>query len=782
MATLQATTAQHVAATDKAVQRLKQIIADPDSVARHTQEVVYGNTARAGGNPAFQGNQLTLDRWGNVLSITDPRDPNWKTTYTYNQANQQTSGMATGAKGTQTALQTSRYDALGRLVGTIDGRGALNQYVYDTAGNLAQEIHADGGVVTNTYDAFGNRLSTTQPDTVLPGETLPGVTTRYSYDHLGHLLTTRTAAVNVYLAIDTGYGPLPSNLVDYKELVQEREYDELGRLIRSLGSDKTGTEQEYDGSGNVISTATVDKRGDRALHGRTLIAYDAENHKIATKDAKGNSMSWLYDKGRLKTSIDMGGKATEYGYDASGRLLSQTSGYGQNLRYTYSGTNLVRIDDVGTSLSTVYAYDSAGNRVRERQVFLGRQADAAERLQNNTITFDNLNRVTRIQDDQMQLDYEYDANGNRVKIVSRYGSTAPITRFNAFDAMNRQTIVNGDWQVDAQGIGRAVRGSGHAITYDRSGNRLSDTYSGTRVVFNGFSYGIQKNAETTETYHYDLAGRLLSIERDGLLIDERHYDEGGRVSQSGLAEKGARGVADVLKELGIEVARRVYTYNVFGHMTRQKDSNASLDGMQDTWFNGYDAMGNLTGYDVVSAADGKNKGIYRIEYEYRDSYKELKTTLAKDGSVVESSYDVNGNRISIIETKPEKITTRNRLWYDADGHVQSYKKDGKDAGFNLIVNGNVLGEESASPDNLLGSNYMPVTSPSMVAAPSSYSVQSANETLQSIAQGLWGDGNLWYLIADANALTADSKLTVGDILRIPARVNAVHGDYNTYKP
>ncbi|WUR12419.1 hypothetical protein E7V67_022360 [[Empedobacter] haloabium] len=385
MATLQATTAQHVAATDKAVQRLKQIINDPDSVARHTQEVVYGNTVRAGGKPAFQGNQLTLDRWGNVLLITDPRDPNWKTTYTYNEANQQTSGTAIGSGGKQTALQTSRYDALGRLVGTIDGRGALNQYVYDTAGNLAQEIHADGGVVTNTYDAFGNRLSTTQPDTVLPGETLPGVTTRYSYDHLGHLLTTRTAAVNVYLAIDTGYGPLPSNLVDYKELVQEREYDELGRLIRSLGSDKTGTEQEYDGSGNVICTATVDLRGDRALHGRTLIAYDAENHKIATKDAKEKSMSWQYENGRLKTSIDMGGKATAYGYDAAGRSLSQTSDYGQDLRYTYSGTNLVRIDDVGTSLSTVYAYDSAGNRVRERQVFLSRQADAAERLQNNTV-------------------------------------------------------------------------------------------------------------------------------------------------------------------------------------------------------------------------------------------------------------------------------------------------------------------------------------------------------------------------------------------------------------
>ncbi|WEF32877.1 hypothetical protein [Pseudoduganella chitinolytica] len=784
MATLQATTLQHAAATARAVKRLKEIV-NTDNVARHTQEVVLGNAVRAGGKPAFQGNQLTLDRWGNVLSITDPRDPNWKLSYTYNGANQQTSGTALGAKGSQTALQTSRYDALGRLVGTVDGRGALTQYVYDTAGNLAREIHADDGVVTNTYDAFGNRLSTTQPDTVLAnGEVLTGVTTRYSYDHLGHLLSTRTAAVDVYLAIDTGFGPLPSNLVAHKELVQTRKYDELGRLVRSLGSNDTGTEQEYDGSGNVISTATAtfDKNGVRALYGRTLIAYDAENHKIASRDANGKSLSWQYKNGRLHTSKDMSNRTTWYGYDAAGHQRSQTSERGQKLYYTYSGDNLVRIDDRATSLSTVYAYDSAGNRVGERQVYLGKPQDAPTRLQNNTLTVDNLNRITRVQDDLVTLDYEYDANGNRVKIVSRYGNADPITKFNAFDAMNRQTIVNGNWEVDAQGRGKAVRGTGHEITYDRSGNRLSDTYSGTRVINNFISYGTEKDAETTETYRYDAAGRLQSIRRDGLLIDERHYDDAGRISQSGLAAKGARGVADVLKALGIDIAQRVYTYNVFGHMTRQKDLNASLDGMQDIWFNGYDEMGNLTGYDVVSAADGKNKGIYRIEYDYRDAYKELKTTLAKDGSVVTSTYDANGNRISILETKTDKTTVRNRLWYDADGHVQSYKPEGKDGGFNLIVNGNVLGEEDGDKDNLLGSNYLPVTSPSMVAAPSSYSVQSANETLQSIAQSVWGDANLWYLIADANALTAESALKVGDILRIPARVNTVHGDYDTYKP
>ncbi len=56
----------------------------------------------------------------------------------------------------------------------------------------------------------------------------------------------------------------------------------------------------------------------------------------------------------------------------------------------------------------------------------------------------------------------------------------------------------------------------------------------------------------------------------------------------------------------------------------------------------------------------------------------------------------------------------------------------------------------------------------------------AGDTLQSIAQDVYGNGNLWYVIADANALTLDSSgtavnLVAGTTLKLPA----VRNEQNT---
>ncbi|WP_256082237.1 hypothetical protein, partial [Massilia sp. YIM B04103] len=40
-------------------------------------------------NERRQTASRTVDRWGNVLSITDVRDPTWRVVYTYNHNNQQ---------------------------------------------------------------------------------------------------------------------------------------------------------------------------------------------------------------------------------------------------------------------------------------------------------------------------------------------------------------------------------------------------------------------------------------------------------------------------------------------------------------------------------------------------------------------------------------------------------------------------------------------------------------------------------------------------------------------
>ena len=531
-------------------------------------------------------NLITVDRWGNILEMADLRDPNWRITYQFNHDNQLTGQTQNALAGdTRAAKASTRYDALGRVAAQVDYNNNLNATTYDSQGNVAREYHADGGVVVSSYNLFGNRLSVKQPDTVLAATvTATGVLTAYAYDYLGQLIETSTgSAVDVHVATNAGkhfdWAP-----VSNRKLVQRFTYDELGRQIRITGADQVATVISYDMDGNVIATATQATPGADLLY-RTVTAYNARHQKVATRDANDHTQSWRYADGRLQSSTDMAGAVTTYGYDQAGRLLTQTSTRGQSLRYTFTGANLTRIDDRATGMTTVYAHDAVGNRIRERQqTTVAAPGPAPERMQDNVITYDWQNRVTSVKDELYTVTYAYDGNGNRVTITNQYKyGPAPVVSYNAFDAMNRQTVVDGD--LDA--AGKPVFGSrGHAITYDLAGNRLSDTFKGVAVTYSGGRYRTTSETTTTERYTYDAAGRI---------------------TQAGLLVKGDAGVTDTLGQLGIASSGRIYSYDAGGHITRQTELNADLKSAQDTYFvsdawnpgAGYDAMGNLTGYTVV---------------------------------------------------------------------------------------------------------------------------------------------------------------------------------------
>ena len=51
---------------------------------------------------------------------------------------------------------------------------------------------------------------------------------------------------------------------------------------------------------------------------------------------------------------------------------------------------------------------------------------------------------------------------------------------------------------------------------------------------------------------------------------------------------------------------------------------------------------------------------------------------------------------------------------------------------------------------------------------------ATGDTLQTIAHSAYGDSSLWYRIADANGLSGNADLRVGQTLSIPNRVGTVH--------
>ncbi|UTY59328.1 DUF6531 domain-containing protein [Massilia sp. erpn] len=724
---------------------------------------------------------MTVDRWGNVLSISDPRNPNWKTTYTYNYNNQQLTQSSGGLGGLPVAITRAGYDQLGRLISSIDARGNGTGYAYDTNGNILGEYHADGGLVKSDYDLFGNRTYLRRyADTA----TSRYVQQNYAYDQLGHMVrsSSQEKLRVVWLSNDVKSwikdGDRNQDVHEETRVLTESfEYDELGRKISSTDAAGVTSTTEYDLENNAVATMTA------GLY-RLVTRYDGMHNKRASLDANGMTMRWTVENyGAIKSYTDLGGNTTSYAYDGAGRKLSmqlkRTNGADGSTTYRYENGRLVEVYDDIAKMTTAYTYDVVGNRLSEKQSYAADAPRRPERLQNNVMTYDMYNRLRTVKDDLYTLTYAYDLNGNREGVRTQIAGTGQdFTVYNTYDKMNRQLLVNGI--ANTGDINKDLGKNGHLLAYDQLGNRIKDSYTGKRA--SDGSVGI-----TTETFEYDSAGRLSAVNRDGHLIDRRDYDAVGRVSRSGMIDQPILKWRTAINNLGLDLQTRSYAYDIGGHVIRQNDrywNRPDLDifYVQDPGkpLGGYDAMGNLRGYVVVTEFPQEgDKGYYTINYDWLDGPKEVSTQLDQHGklTMTSSTLDTYGRRISSV-TPEGKVS---QFFYDADGHVQAKTIDGK-AAFNLIVNGQVLGEEDKSLDNVMGSTYETATATALTAPPAMYRVVGDNETLEGIAQALWGERNLWYLIGDANNLDRSAKLKAGDALRVPTRSNSVYNDSDSFKP
>ncbi|WP_454056445.1 LysM peptidoglycan-binding domain-containing protein [Cupriavidus sp. Marseille-Q8015] len=739
--------------------------------------------------------QQKLDRWGNVLEISDPRSPYWKTTYRYNANNQVIEERKPDADGNQSGLSPvtrHTYDALGREVSVTDANGHVNGKTYDAAGNVTAELHADGGAVNYRYDAFGAKILMVDA---------MGKATRYGYDGANRLVTVAHALVEVTY-IGAGYSLQSAG---WQNVSETYAYDQAGRLLRQSNGAGEITRYSYDMRGNLLTTT-------QPMGQVTSAAYDALNNKIAEVDPNSMASKWTYDYfGKVMSRTDIGGAVYTYTYDNARQLVAQQNTRGQSLSYYYDAAGQVtQVNDNAIGQVTTYAYDLAGNRVREKTT------QGGVVYQDNFLAYDALNRLRDVADGQVHISFQYDAAGNRTYIEQHSvdgSNRADTGRFFQYDAMNRQIVVDG---VDAYGN---LGTQGHAITYDLNGNRVSDTYYGNKVVTAGgetIIVGYQESGEaiysTTpasfvrtqgmvqEVYRYDDLDRLTSVVRDGVQIDHRYYDGAGRVTVAGASNLPVDYVTKLNEGVpqdqtnGMEL--RVNQYDANGRLQHQRTLKSNGALKSDVNYDSYDAAGNVLQYSMTDY-DGGYTNTYRYAMQRFDGYKEgsvTGTSTKFDPGTTTSSYDVNGNLISVSDsTKP----ANNRTFVnDLEGHVL-YVNQGGNVNRELVVNGEVIGQHGVglnpvNPKDGQGNpnfsyradfdfGYQSIVANYPNAAPGSYTVQNG-DSLQSIARSAYGDSALWYRIAEANGLSSDRDLRVGQTLNIPNKVTGVHNDGGVFKP
>ncbi|MGV7206673.1 hypothetical protein ACLB1G_02330 [Oxalobacteraceae bacterium A2-2] len=438
---------------------------------------------------------------------------------------------------------------------------------------------------------------------------------------------------------------------------------------------------------------------------------------------------------------------------------------------------MATIYDATLKQTTTYGYDLVGNRTREtteREV----GKDTQLILQSQTNEYDCQNRLKTVATGLLGpsgqlpafyvIKYEYDGNGNRLVETTDYNTPDRTDRAttvtNHFDTMNRliKSTSLREWtpvargnQVNKDGVTYEYEDPripsitvSHELTYDKMGNRTSD---------------IETHGETetlNETYKYDSLGRLAEIwNKNGIQTGYRYYDQYSHVVVS-------RDGADY----------RASSYDAAGRLEHQSVWQNSVSGVPATRidYTNYDGLGNLVQYVVT---EGTKVTTYTSEYKASfDSWVEVRQVL-NDGAETAKEYAYG--RLVLVTMKNNKNETSTiKLMNDANGQILQQDKGGRITHM-VLANGQLLGGSDETSE-LFTQRVSSITSGSSAASPSVYTVP-ALQSMQDVANAVWGDRTLWWLIANANPGVDTGQVPVNTKLNIPVRVSAVHADYQTFE-
>lgn len=481
-------------------------------------------------NPALRVTRYSYDENGNLLS---KQEPNGRLTlHVYDAANRR---IRTTVRAGALIQRTSfSYDALGRLVRSVNANNHADSVAYDVSGNVQLRANALALETRYEYDADNRLVLVTDPD---------GRQTRTTYDRLGRVRSVSTAAGT-----------------------QSYDYDGDGRVLRYTDARGQLTQYSYDAAGRLV--AVVDARG-----GQTSASYDLAGNVASITDPNGNTSRFEYDGGNRRIQrIDALGQIWRTEYDLVGRVISSTAPGGLLTRYRYDFLDQLLLTTLPGGQTVAYSYDDAGNRTSMTD------ATGTTRYE-----YDALRRLSKITDAYGQvLRYAYDTLGNRTAITYPHGKTVSYE----FDAAERLVAVT-DWQgknyrYTLNGSGQVlalVQGNGSRSNkmYDRAGRLVSQislqpnggTISSHEHTLDGngnpVSSAVQlpmlpSFAAANQTLSYDASNRLLNV--NGLPVV---HDDAGRMTGIG-SESFAFDGRDLLTSYSWPaVPKADYVYNGSGH-------------------------------------------------------------------------------------------------------------------------------------------------------------------------------------------------------------------------
>ncbi|BCZ45186.1 hypothetical protein psyc5s11_12530 [Clostridium gelidum] len=600
---------------------------DYDKVGRNTEiKTDYGTIEFGYNNLNFiasikDGNgNVTIknyDNMGNLTSLYTPNacikgsisDEGYK--YTYDHFDRLIS-----IKNPLGIIEKNIRDSEGNIIKEInpnyynneiyDGIGI--EYVYDKDNRKIKTIYPDGGIERFFYDANGNVIRHISPE-YYNKETDDGLGYSYSYDSMNQL----------------------SSIINEAGITEKTfEYDLHGNIIKEIDNEGNATLFKYDLLGNLIEKRVPAERDESEVaikYNLTCYTYDKNGNKILEKHGID-----LVDEDEVCNYYH----EIYFEYDEENRIVNVKDKYGAKAFYKYDCLNnktyeSFKINDT-TNKVIHYVYDKVGNLIQKKEEINGAFV-SPETAGKNVWAITN---------------YEYDKNGNIIKILTPKGYE--IGR--VYDKADR--VIEQHEKDEVNGIFRS-----YVYNYDKADNVVGlSEYSGeeAKIISNKFvsenDYKIHwtqryenkkendklfeelkfQEDKKKKTYTYDSQNRLTHFVNVSGNTTRLFYDKNDRIIKQVLPEQ-----YDETRDDGVGTT---YAYNLKGQVIEVKNALG-----ETVTKNTYDPKGN-----IKTSIDGENN---KVEYTYTllGQIKDVITPNSRkeNRSAQSYKYDARGNITGITD-------------------------------------------------------------------------------------------------------------------------------------
>lgn len=612
------------------------------SATRVTSYSYYANSTDGSGNTIL----------GRLQTITGPRtDLSETTTYAYD-AN---FNLTTITNALSQVTTITARDSAGRPTKITDPNSVETDLTYDSNGRLQTSVQAAGtalaATTTFTYDDDGDLTKVTLPNSVY---------VQYTYDTAQRLtgITDALGNTETYTLDNAGNVTqvVYKNTTPTTTYTHTKNFDELSRMLKSIGASSQTANYAYDTDSNLTSYTDPNTNATayaydalnrvnkitNALSGITTPAHNALDQLSSVKDQRNNTTTYTYNAfGDVtgETNPDRG--TISYTVDKAGNVTQRIDARSIVTNYTYDAIN--RLTSVAypsdSSLAVSLTYDSSSGCGTS---YIGHLCSVTDAAGTMAYQYDVLGRVTQEKDTRGALNfttsYSYDLAGNITGLTLPSGRSVSYTRDANGYVSGVSALVNGTSTTLASSITYLPFGPMNALTYGNSltfSGTFDQDYNPTNRTVSGSIYnwtyttdsnGNIKTAGST-TYGYDALNRV-NTENPGTSVSYTYDATSNRLTK-GSTTTTVPSTSNKISAVG----SNSYTYDSSGNITG--------DGVNTyTW--------NAEGELGVVKVGGTTVGTYTYN-RYRQRAKKVASSTAYyvygAGGLLYGEYDASGNFI-----------------------------------------------------------------------------------------------------------------------------------------